>query len=135
MALRVTSNMEVTDALKAHAEAKLSVPLDKFASVINDAQDVELHMKVEKRSVHDEAHAGKVAHIGEAIVKLKGPHKTVTVTSETEDMYATIDSLEALLARKLRKAKERQEDRKIGRGQKGKSEMEGAIDDDDDDDN
>jgi hypothetical protein len=35
-------NIEITEALKAHAEAKLAGPLDKFASVINDAQDVDL---------------------------------------------------------------------------------------------
>jgi ribosomal subunit interface protein len=88
-------------------------------------------MKVEKRSVHDEAHTGKVAHICEAHVALKGAHKSVTVQSESEDMYATIDALESLLARKLRKAKERQEDTKKARGQQGKSEMNAEEVDDD----
>merc|ERR1719352_206197 len=74
MGLRLTgSNVEITDALKAHAQAKLSVPLEKFAAVLNDAQDVDVHMKVEKRGVHDEQHTGRVAHIAEAHVHLKGP--------------------------------------------------------------
>lgn len=123
----------MTDALKAHAEAKLGVPLQKFAGVLNDAQDVDLHMKVEKRGVHDEEHTGRVAHIAEAHVYLKGAHKTITVHSESEDMYATLDELESRLARQLRKAKERQEDLKISRGAKGKNAMEvGALEDEDD---
>jgi ribosomal subunit interface protein len=125
MALRFTgSNVEITEALKEHAQAKLAVPLDKFASVLNDAQDVDLHLKVEKRGVHDEVHAGRASHFAEVTAHLKGPHKTVTVHAETEDMYSSIDQLEAMLARKLRKAKERQADLKVERGVKGKSDME-----------
>lgn len=117
-------NIEVTEALKSHVEAKLSVPLEKFSAILNDASDVEMHIKVEKRGVHDEDHTGRSAHIAEVTAQLKGPHKSVTVSSESEDMYATIDELEARLARSLRKAKEKQQDVKINRGAKSKVGME-----------
>ena len=103
------------------------MPLEKFSGVLNQAQDVDLHLKVEKRGVHDEVHAGRTAHIAEVTAHLKGAHKTITVQSETEDMYSTIDELEAMLARKLRKAKERQEDVKIARRAATKTEMEGEV--------
>ena len=134
-ALRITgtSDLEITDSMRTHAETKLAVPLDKFASVLNEAQDVELHMKVEKRALHDEQHRGRVAHCAEVTAFLKGAHKSITVSSETEDMYATIDELESLLARKLRKAKERWADSKVARGAKGKTDMESAVEVDADD--
>lgn len=123
--LRITgSGVEITEAMREHAEAKISLPLEKFASVLNEAAGVELQMKVEHRGLHDEKHAGRVAHICEVNVPLKGAHKTINVHSETEDMYSTIDEIEALLARKLRKAKEKQADKKIARGSKGKIDLE-----------
>ena len=42
----VTQNVEVTDAMTDHAQAKLGVPLDKFASVLSDDKGAELHMRV-----------------------------------------------------------------------------------------
>ena len=89
---------------------------------------------MEKLAVHDEAHVGRAAHHAEVTAHLKGAHKSVTVSSETEDMYATIDELEALLARKLRKAKERQQDVKEERNRGSKEEMETDLLSDDDDD-
>ena len=59
--LRITGNIQIGEALEAHARAKLGVRLEKFAGVLNDAQDVELHLKVEKRGVHDEEHSGQQA--------------------------------------------------------------------------
>ena len=124
-AIKITGvNVEVTEALRSHAESKMSVPLDKFASVLNDAKSAELLLKVEGGSVHDEKHKGRVAHIAEAMVTLKGKQRTITVTSESEDMYSTIDELETMLARKLRKAKEQWADKQKVRGAKGKDEME-----------
>ena len=132
MALRISGvNVDVTDALRAHAEAKLNVPLEKFASVLNDAKDPELHMKVEGGGVHDEKHVGRVSHKAELTAYLKGKARTVVVSSDTEDMYATIDELEALLARQLRKAKEKWADKKVASGAKGKDKMEAeAVADD-----
>ena len=98
-----------------------------IASVLNEAQDVEMHMKVENRGVHDAEHKGKSAHIAELTAYLKGGHKSVTVSSESEDMYATIDELESRLARSLRKAKEKQQDTKIARGKAGKGDMEESV--------
>mmetsp|Transcript_7016 Transcript_7016/g.18183 ORF Transcript_7016/g.18183 Transcript_7016/m.18183 type:complete len:170 (-) Transcript_7016:374-883(-) len=119
--------VEITDAMKEHAISKLAVPLDKFGAIINEAQDIDLNMKVEKLGVHDSDHAGRTAHSAEVTVYLKGSHKTVTVSSQSEDMYSTIDDLESLLARQLRKAKERTQDQKQDRNRSSKNEMEGAV--------
>ena len=123
-ALKITGAGEIlTPALRKHTEDKISIPLDKFASVLNDAKDAELHMKVENRGSHDEKHVGKAAHIAELTAHLKGKQRTVTVHSESEDMYATIDELESLLARKLRKAKERWADTQKERNASSKDQM------------
>jgi len=123
-ALKITGvNVEVTEALRSHTEEKISVPLDKFSSVLNDAKQAELHLKVENRGVHDEKHLGRVAHIAEVTAHLKGKQRSITVSAENEDMYASIDELESLLARKLRKAKERWADNQVSRGAKGKQAM------------
>ena len=58
-------DVEITEAMKAHAEAKLEVPLTKFAGILNEAQDIELHMKVEHLAVHDTKHAGRTVHSAE----------------------------------------------------------------------
>ena len=60
-------------------------------------------------------------------VHLKGAHKTVTVSSKSDDMYSTIDDLEASLSRQLRKAKERQQDIKQDRNRSSKNDMEAAV--------
>ena len=125
--LRITGNIQIGEAPEAHARAKLGVPLEKFAGVLNDAQDVELHLKVEKRGVHDEEHSGQQTHRAEVTAPLKGKHKTINVGFESEDMYASIDELEAKLQRALRKAKEKQTDTKKSRKAKSKSEMEGEV--------
>jgi len=120
-------DVEITDAMRDHAESKLSIPLEKFSGILNEAQDIDLHMKVEKLGVHDNEHAGRTAHFADLTVHLKGAHKTITVSSQSEDMYATIDDLESLLARQLRKAKERQQDLKQERNRESKNEMAGAV--------
>ena len=127
----VWQGVEITDAMRSHAEAKLNVPLEKFAGVLNDAQGPELHIKVEKRGLHDEAHAGRVDHVAEVTAYLKGSHKSITVSSVSDDMYSTIDRLENALARQLRKAKERRMDNKKARGVQGKTDMETESFDDD----
>jgi ribosomal subunit interface protein len=120
-------DVEITEAMRDHATTKLCVPLDKFAKLINEAQDIDLNMKVEKLGVHDSEHAGRTAHSAEVTVHLKGAHKTITVSSQTDDMYTTIDDLEANLARQLRKAKERQQDLKQDRNRNSKNEMQAAV--------
>ena len=123
---------DVTDPMRGHAEKKLSVPLEKFKAVLNDGKVVELHMRTEKLAVHDEAHAGRSMHHAEVIAHLKGDHKCITVSAEGEDMYATIDDLEAKLASKLRKAKEKTQAVKEARNRGSKEEMDAAVLSDDD---
>ena len=56
--LKVTGlDVTVTDAMKEYAEGKLDKPLDRFGEMINGA--VDLHLKVEHRSLHDAEHHGK----------------------------------------------------------------------------
>jgi ribosomal subunit interface protein len=121
-ALRVSGvNIDITPAMQEIAEKKMAAPLAKFASVINDAKGAELHMKVESQFVHDKkkTHA-RQTHIAEVTAHLKGSHRTVVVRSESEDnIYMAVDSLEALLSRKLRKAKDQWADKgRKKRGQK-----------------
>ena len=123
---------DVTDPMRGHAEKKLSVPLEKFKAILNDGKVVELHMRTEKLAVHDEAHAGRSMHHAEVIAHLKGDHKCITVSAEGEDMYATIDDLEAKLASKLRKAKEKTQAVKEARNRGSKEEMDAAVLSDDD---
>jgi ribosomal subunit interface protein len=129
--LQVTGK-DVTDPMRGHAEKKLSVPLEKFKAILNDGKVVELHMRTEKLAVHDEAHAGRSMHHAEVIAHLKGDHKCITVSAEGEDMYATIDDLEAKLASKLRKAKEKTQAVKEARNRGSKEEMDAAVLSDDD---
>jgi ribosomal subunit interface protein len=125
--LKITGvNVDVTEALREHAEAKMSVPLDKFSSVLNDAIEPELHFTVEGGS-NDEKHLGQIAHKAEITAHLKGKQRSITVHTESEDLYASVDELEALLARQLRKAKEQWVDKQVARGVKGKETMEAEI--------
>ena len=132
-ALRISGvNIDITPAMQAIAEKKMVVPLEKFASVINDAKGAELQMKVENQFVHDtkKSHARQV-HIAEVTAHLKGSHRTIVVRSESEDnIYMAVDSLEALLSRKLRKAKDKWADKgRKKRGQKSRSDMDaGSFD-------
>ena len=71
-------------------------------------------------------------HHAEVIAHLKGDHKCITVSAEGEDMYATIDDLEAKLASKLRKAKEKTQAVKEARNRGSKEEMDAAVLSDDD---
>ena len=116
--LRISGiNIDVTKAMHDIAEMKVAAPLSKFASVLNDGKAAELHLKVENQFVHDKKkQAPRQTYIAEVTAHLKGSHRTVVVRSESEDnIYMAVDSLETLLSRKLRKAK----DQKIARNHKG----------------
>lgn len=82
-------------------------------------------MKVEHRGggLHDSEHVGQEAHIAELTCRLKGKHEVIRATSESDNMYASVDQLTATLSRKLRKFKERRNDVKIQRKAGGKQEM------------
>lgn len=124
--------IEITDAMREHAEAKLGVPIEKFSTVISDASPVEVIMKCEPRSASgDRDHAGRTAHVAEVTLRTNGG-EVMRVGCESDDMYATIDDLEGRLATKLRKFKEKRSDVKIGRKAKGKSDMNAEDDGDDD---
>merc|ERR1719174_2403633 len=113
-------------------EKKMAAPLEKFASVLNDAKGAELQVKVENTFVHDKKAHSRQTHIAEVTAYLKGSHRTVVVRSESEDnIYMAVDGLEEMLSRKLRKAKGKWFEKKLARRQKSKVDMEsGAFDDD-----
>ena len=126
--LRVSGiNVDITDAMAEIAEKKLAAPLEKFASVLNDAKGAEVHMSVERTFVHDTKKKSRAreTHVAEVTAHLKGSHRTVVARSESEDnLYMAVDSLEALLSRKLRKAKDQWADKgKKKRGQKSKGDI------------
>lgn len=127
-ALRISGvGIDITPALQEIAEKKLAVPLEKFASVLNDAKGAELHMRVEEHAVHDDKKkkAHRQTHIAEVTAHLKGSHRTVVCRGESEDnIYMAVDELEGLLSRKLRKAKDKWADKKLARNMKSKSAME-----------
>lgn len=127
-ALRISGvGIDITPALQEIAEKKLAVPLEKFASVLNDAKGAELHMKIEEHFVHDDKKKKhhRQTHIAEVTAHLKGSHRTVVVRGESEDnIYMAVDELEGLLSRKLRKAKDKWADKKKERNMKSKQSME-----------
>jgi len=132
--LSVTArNVEMTDPLRAFADAKLSKPIERHDGML---AAVTLTLKVQHRGLHDTDHIGYDAHRAEVSATCTDGH-IVRVCSETDDMYASIDESSDLLMRKLRKYKERKIDVKLERKAAGKAERERIatdIDDDDDDD-
>ena len=123
-------NIDITPAMQEIVEKKMAAPLEKFASVLNDAKGAELQVKVENTFVHDKKAHSRQTHIAEVTAYLKGSHRTVVVRSESEDnIYMAVDSLEALLSRKLRKAKDQWADKgRKKRGQKSNIEEIGSFD-------
>merc|ERR1712160_222556 len=113
------TNVEVTPALKEAAEAKLGKALDRYEPML---QSTSLRLKVEFRGggKHDTTHKGQEAHIAEVTALCKDK-QVIRVTSESDDMYATLDLLEDKFARQLRKHKEKSTDSKRGDGSKDAS--------------
>ena len=109
-----SGDLEVTEPMREYAEQKLFKPLDIHADVLNVAQAVELHLKVEHRGLHDSEHKGREAHIAKVEVSCKDK-ALIVAESETESMYASLDELADMLSRKLRKHKEKRVDLKENR--------------------
>jgi putative sigma-54 modulation protein len=129
-----SQNLQLTDPLRTAAVSKLEKPLERFAEVLNPAAAVELHLKVEHLSKHDNQHIGREAHIAEITAYCKDK-SVIRATAECEDMYASLDDLSDVLTRKLRKHKERKADSKQAarRGEKAvlAESLIGAEDDED----
>ena len=105
---------QVTPALKEAAEAKLGKALDRYEPML---QSTSLRLKVEFRGggKHDTTHKGQEAHVAE-ITALCKDKQVIRVTSESTDMYASLDILEDKFARQLRKHKEKSTENKRGEG-------------------
>jgi len=132
--LRITGdhNLEVTDPMREYAAQKLGKPLSIHADVINSAQPVDVHLKVEHRGLHDSEHVGKEAHIAEITVSCKDK-AIIRAESETETMYASLDELADMVSRKLRKHKEKRVDLKENRKRTDKERIADAVLADDED--
>ena len=111
----VGTNVQVTPALREAAEAKLQVPLNRYEPLLTGP--TQLTLKVENRGggLHDVAHKGQEAHVAELTATCKDK-QVIRVSSESSDMYASLDILNELLSRKLRKHKERKMDKHRGEG-------------------
>lgn len=86
--LRISGvNIDITPAMQEIAEKKMAVPLEKFASVLNDAKGAELHVKVEQQFVHDKKKTqARQTHIAEVTAHLKGSHRTVVVRTPARSL-------------------------------------------------
>lgn len=84
-------NLELTDAIKNHAEKKFSHTLSKFAH-----QDLDVHLVL---------HVEKHRQIAEAQVHVTG--HTFHSKEEGSDLYVAIDKVADILAAQLKKNKEK----------------------------
>jgi len=90
-------HIEITDALKTHAEEK-AAKLPKYYSSINRVEVI--------------IEGGNGGNIGVEIIA-RGEHSNVFVVTETgEDVYSCIDLAVHKLERQLRKKKEKERDNK-----------------------
>jgi len=121
----IGNNVQVTPALKEAAEAKLAKPLDRYEAML---MSTTLHMKVENRGggVHDEQHKGLEAHVVELTAHCRDK-QVIHLSSESPDMYASLDKMSELFGRQLRKTKEKFEERKDG-----KHRTDGKLEEDED---
>ncbi len=104
-------NIDVTPALKEHAEQKVSKLSRFFNGKYNEKQmEVQISMEVEKDR-----------HIVEVTAFVKG--LILRGEEETDDMYASIDGVVEKLERQIRKYKTKIHDRLIERKQEFKEEF------------
>jgi len=88
-------NVDVTDAMRAYVEEKLS-RLDRFSDQITDAR-----VTLTVRDVRDAGRRNRVE------VQLNVPHGIIRAEEHHADMYAAIDRAGDVLERQLRKFKTR----------------------------
>lgn len=105
MKIHVTCrHMEMTDALRDHATARVLESLDEFPRVL----DVHIILEVQK----------KINQVAEIVVKGKN-HLHAEATASTSDMYASIDEAIDKVHRQLRKNRDKIQDHKhtVGLGE------------------
>ncbi len=84
-------NTEATDALKSHAEDKITNCLKKY---VHHDTEVNVVLKIEKNR-----------HIAEAIFNVDGGN--FSSTEESDNLYVSIDKLATALSHQLRKHKDK----------------------------
>lgn len=90
-------HMDMTDALRSHATARVEESLSEFPRV----EDVHVILDVQR----------KIHHVAEVIVHAKN-HVHAEAKEETTDMYASIDAAVDKVHRQLRKKRDRIQDHK-----------------------
>jgi putative sigma-54 modulation protein len=97
----LSSNMELTSAIRSYAEEKAEV----FEKMTEDWQPAELRIEVGKTTNH---HA-KGPYF-KAEMQLSIPGEVLRATEEAEDLYEAIDKVRDNLRRQLKEYKERKQD-------------------------
>ena len=102
----VTRDITLTDTLKARVESKIGKVIDKlgYTGIVSTNLVLRVH-----KNPSEEIHASttkKDSQIAEVTVKLKG-NQVIHCTERTEDMYASIDILSHKLALKLKRVKDK----------------------------
>jgi len=110
--IRITGG-SVSDAMRSHATSKLMKPLERHAELLRP-DDIELHLNVQSLGKHDQEHVGKEAHVAEVTAYCVDKH-TIHCEASSDDMYSSVDNLSEMLARGLRKYKEKRVDKIQGR--------------------
>jgi putative sigma-54 modulation protein len=90
-------HMDMTDALRGHAEAKVRESLSEFPRV----EDVHVILDVQR----------KIHHVAEVVVRAKN-HVHAEATEETSDMYTSIDGAVDKVHRQLRRKRDKIQDHK-----------------------
>lgn len=90
-------HMDMTDALREHATARVTESLSEFPRV----EDVHVILDVQR----------KIHHVAEVVVRAKN-HVHAEATEETTDMYASIDGAVDKVHRQLRKKRDMIQDHK-----------------------
>jgi putative sigma-54 modulation protein len=126
------TNIDVTEALKAHVRKKMEKVVGKLASS-GLIRECNVHLTVTKNPEVTNSHAAEVT------TYLKGT--TIRSTMATPDMYGSIDLVSSKLARKLAKYKDRRIKGFHGGANMGQQladileEISLAVEEDEDDDN
>lgn len=94
------NNVELTEAMKAYVDEKVGAALSKFVPMVSRC---DAHLSVIRNARVAQGHTCEVVCFSKGAV--------IRAAERSESMYSSIDLVAAKLARKLRKLKERRQDK------------------------